>query len=456
MKNHIVIVLITLFAGMSPSCRKYLDAKPNGKLVIPNTLPDLQALLDNDAKMNSKDAGSAEVSAGDYFLTDANYAAQTETYKRMYTWQKDFLFDQGYNDWSNIYRVVYTANTILDNVENIDRNVNPVQWDMVKGQGYFHRGRALMQASFIWALAYDESSAVSDMGLPLRLNPDFHERSTRASVQQTYEQVINDLRLAAALLPVHTIHPLRPSKPAAFALMARTYLSMRRYDLAGQYADSCLLLKDTLLDYNDSNSVHPDDFFPFGQLKYSNPEMLFESNMSSPFPINPSIATIDTALYNSYDANDLRKTIFFKSKGNGTFEFHGSYEGTYSLFSGIATDEIYLIKAEVYARGGDYDAAINVLNRLLAKRWKKGKFLPLTASNAQEAINIILKERRKELLMRGLRWVDIKRLNKEGSNITLVRQANGQNYTLPPNDLRYALPIPEDVINLSGMPQNTR
>ena len=69
---------------------------------------------------------------------------------------------------------------------------------------------------------------------------------------------------------------------------------------------------------------------------------------------------------------------------------------------------------------------------------------------------LILLERRKELLMRGLRWMDLKRLNMEGAAITLTRTVNGQVYTLPPNDLRYALPIPEDVIAISGMQQNPR
>jgi hypothetical protein len=58
--------------------------------------------------------------------------------------------------------------------------------------------------------------------------------------------------------------------------------------------------------------------------------------------------------------------------------------------------------------------------------------------------------------MRGLRWMDIKRLNKDGAKITLTRNVEGNTYTLPPNDLRYALPIPEEVISLTGMPQNIR
>lgn len=96
------------------------------------------------------------------------------------------------------------------------------------------------------------------------------------------------------------------------------------------------------------------------------------------------------------------------------------------------------------------------LNNLLAKRWKTGTFVPITASSQTDALNIISRERRKELLIRGVRWSDLKRYNRDGANITLTRTVNGQTYTLPPNDLRYAIAIPEDIITLTGMPQNPR
>ena len=56
--------------------------------------------------------------------------------------------------------------------------------------------------------------------------------------------------------------------------------------------------------------------------------------------------------------------------------------------------------------------------------------------------------------MRGLRWMDLKRLNKEGANIVLKRVTEDKEYTLLPNSNFYALPIPEDIIQLTGMPRN--
>ena len=44
----------------------------------------------------------------------------------------------------------------------------------------------------------------------------------------------------------------------------------------------------------------------------------------------------------------------------------------------------------------------------------------------------------------------------EGANITLKRDLDGTIYTLPPNDPRYVMPIPQDEINLSHIEQNAR
>ena len=96
------------------------------------------------------------------------------------------------------------------------------------------------------------------------------------------------------------------------------------------------------------------------------------------------------------------------------------------------------------------------LNNLLFQRWKTGTFVPRSASSSSDALNQVLTERRKELIFRGTRWSDLRRLNKEGYNITLQRTIQGQTFTLAPNSPLYVLPIPPDVIAQTGIAQNPR
>lgn len=321
------------------------------------------------------------------------------------------------------------------------------------GQALYYRARSFLHAAFVWLPAYDSIHAKTDLGLPLRLNSDFNVTSSRSSVQETYKRIIDDLVSAIPLLAISPPHKMRPSKAAAYALLARTYLAMRVYGRAGLYADSCLRLYDKLLDYNNSSMVGLSSSYSFQRF---NDEVLTVSGMRIPGLLYNNIAKIDSGLLQTYSNDDLRKVAFFKNNNDGTYGFKGSYERSTSYFTSVATDEVYLIRSECFARTGEIDAAMNDLNKLLSKRWKTGTFVPFLATNQNEALSLILKERRKELVMRGLRWTDIKRLNKEGANITLKRLVNNKVYLLPPNDARFALPIPDDVISLSGISQNPR
>ncbi|MES2006403.1 MAG: RagB/SusD family nutrient uptake outer membrane protein [Bacteroidota bacterium] len=447
-----VLVSSLLFAGLLLSgCQKYLDEKSNKQLVVPSSVQDLQALLDYYLRVNNYEPALGEQCADNYYITDADYAAiSTEEAKGMYSWVPQLTILRSPNEWSYLYDNVYRANTVLDNLVKVKRDEkNAGDWDNLKGQAILLRAKSFLLALGIWSPAYDATTAQSDLGIALRLNADFNQPSVRASVQQSYDQVIKDLLEAVPLLAVTSLHPMRGSKPAAFALLARTYLYMHRFDNALRYADSALQLSSQLLDYNRLNPAANFPFQPY------NAEVIMESNSSSTAGFGYSIMKMDSVLYRSYDNNDLRKTLFFKNN-NGSFAFKGSYEGSSIPFAGIATDEMYLTRAECLARTGNANAAMTDLNTLLVKRWKTGTFVPLVASDASQALQLILAERRKELLMRMLRWMDIKRLNKEGVGIVPKRIINGITIELPPNDARYAFPLPQSVVTLSGMPQNPR
>ncbi len=453
-KKYMLPILILLQVLAITGCKKYLDEKSDKKLIIPGNLTDMQALLDNSSINNYTGTTSGEVSTNDYYLTDEDWESLSYDYdKRMYTWQKDHLYPTGDfgNDWNNVYQSVYYCNTVLAGLERIERNtINTVQWDNIKGQALVFRANRFLQAVTTWSVAYDAATASGDLGIPLKLTSDFNQKSVRGSVQQSYDQIIKDLKEAIPLLPVKAISVIRPSKPVAYGLLARVFNTMRNYEQAGLYADSSLKIYNQLIDYNTLDSL---DIYP---IMPQNAEVLLDCGAALPEPLDMGKAKIQQSLFESYTSNDLRKSIFFSDNGDGTMGFRGTYLGSYGLFVGLATDELYLIRAESFARQNKVQEAMNDLNTLIVKRFKAGTFVPHLTNDYSEALNLILEERRKELLMRGIRWMDIKRLNKEGFDINLYRTINGQLYSLPNSDGRFALPIPEDIISLSNMPQNPR
>lgn len=444
------LFVFILMAG----CRKYLDARPDKQLVIPSTIADARALLDNYNFFNSSYPVIGALSDDDYYLTDASYQSLSVEIRDNYVWAAD-AYTPSVLGWGPLYQAVYNANIALETIDRIvPTTSNKTEWEHTKGTALFLRAFAFYQVAQHFGQPYRASTAHTDLGIPLRLGSDPTPVSVRATVSETWQQIAGDLKQATRLLPASVSIVSRPSRAAACAMLARVYLDMDDYAMAGRYADSCLQLYDHLLTYDGISTT---TITPFQQF---NAEVLFAAATfgSAVFSINNW--RVDTSLYQSYHTDDLRKVLFYRPGSGGSFGFKGSYDGNIGgqLFAGIAVDEVWLIRAECHARHGDMISAMNDLNHLLAKRWKTfPAFMPLTAATAEEALQIILRERRKELVGRGLRWFDLRRLNKDPRFAqTLTRVVNGQTFTLPPNDPRYTHLIPFEVIATTGMEQNLR
>lgn len=469
MKLLKILTLVFLLGSVLSACKKYLDLKPDQGLYVPSNLTDCQALLDDYSRMN-RGLAEAEIASDHFFLTDATWAGLALNEDRdNYVWNPQVR--QLLTRWSAPYDAVFSSNLVLEVLAGISPS-GTEEYNSVKGSALFFRGFALYNLASIFAKPYDAVSSENDLGVPVRLSPDINIVYGRGTVKKTYDQILEDLKSAADLLPVTSTIKSRPNKIAAYAMLARVYLSMRDYVNAGIYADLCLKLKNTLLNYSSLDATAAIPFLRF------NEEVIFSSTMSRPAPLNQTNAKVVKTLYDSYSGNDIRKQIFFRTNTGanaGTFAFKGNYDGaTSTLFNGLATDEIFLIRSECYARAGKTQEALKDLNDLLIKRFAVVKdangnvikdvngnpvttYVPYTANTADEALNVILKEREKELIFRGIRWTDLRRLNKESRfAITLSRTVNGTTYTLLPNDLRYTLLIPQAVINTTGVPQNER
>lgn len=454
-------IILFVFTSVLLSCKKdWIRDRSNKALDVPNATADFQALMDNSIIMNDNRPDIGEIGADNYYIPNTAIWQTFAPYNQNAAiWAKD-VYNNTLTDninWNYSYRAVFYANVVLDNIDKVaSEELNTAAWKNAKGSACFYRGEAFFNIAQLYAKPY--SLTFPDYpGIPLRLNADPNALSVRATLQDTYNQILHDLQAAADLLPAIPLYKTRPSKPAAYALLARYYLVKQDYANALNYADRCLKLYDSLLDYNTLNASAT---FPIPAF---NKEVIFEATLADDLYNTLALSVfVDSNLYKSYDNNDLRKKLFFKINTAGQAIFYGFYTGGSGsasgihTFGGIATDEVYLTRAECYARSGKITEAMNDLNKVLATRWSTGTFVPFTAANTGDALALVLTERRKETLYRGLRWPDLRRLNSEGANITLNRTINGQQYTLPPNDPRYVLPIPPDIVALTGMAQNVR
>lgn len=443
---------LSLIFCCTVACEKYLAEKPSSSIAIPSTVGDFQALVDYQARMNEYYPDCGDNAADYFYLLTADWMARPEWARGTYVWDPQA---DASRDWSVCYEKIFYTNIILEGIDDaLLDGLGERDRDRVKGSAFFLRGWTYLHLIPLFTPAYEATVSDSPYGLPLRLKSDINVKTSRASLNDTYAQIESDLLNAVRLLPERPLLATRPSRAAAYAALSRMYLLMERYQDALQYADSCLAIQSELMDYNELDVSAVNSFHEL------NPEVIFHAKLQVQSGVlTQSRARVDTLLYAMYHADDLRKALFFENNNDGSFAFKGSYDGSSSIFAGLATDEIYLTKAECMIRLGDLTNGIGVMHDLLAKRWRTGtvpEFADIGDSDA--ALGFVLDERRKELAFRGgIRWADLKRLNKdERFAKTLVRFVDGQTYVLEPNDPRYTFLIPIQVILHSGVLQNQR
>lgn len=453
--------IFTLLCCMAvTSCSKYVDVKRSSSQSFIETANDCQLLLDNYTVFNTGYLADGEISADDYYIDDNTYSSGIISIEDLtfYTWQNNAIRAASTN-WTNMYNKIYQTNLVLEALAKLDGKEDPAIIANLRGSALFLRAYTLWDLAQLYAKPYTPAN-LSEPGLPVHLKSDVNDTPGRGTVQDTYSSIVQDLTEAATSLNATSSVSSRPNKVAAYAMLARVYLSMGDYPNALTSAGSALQLKSDLINFNTLSATSSTPFARF------NAEVIFHSIILSNSLLSPGSATsnnakINAAFVNGFASNDLRKTILFKVNSGvnaGSFRFTGNYEPATSatLFNGLAVDELYLTRAECYARTGNATNAMADLNTLLRTRWVTGTYVDMTATSADDALSKVITERRKGLIMRMLRWTDLRRLNPDSrfaSNAT--RTNTGTTYTLPANDPRFTLLIPQEVITFAGIPQNS-
>lgn len=446
MKKIIYLFIIVLFASCSDD---FVDILPKGK-TIPENTDDLAQLLNFTIDINNGGINFSDM-ADDIMIPDNKISSTSESSLKAYTWQ-DYMYTdiEPDADWLAYYRIISRANFVL---QNIDTYTPGQEFDInyTKGRALFIRANAYFYLVNAYGKHYNVNTASSDLAIPLLLEMDINASEPRSTVQQVYDQIIEDLETALPLLTVTSTHKTWSNKTSAYSLLGRVYLYQQKYQLSQEYSRKALDLYKVLTDYNTfsflmgNNSASGIAGYDFN--KFSNEENIYVQEPG----IYRSEMFLSAGLINSYDkTNDLRFRYFISDYSVSGEYLDGLYMGTNSgqvPFSGIRVPEVVLNYCEALMKQSSSDkiVALEYLNMLRQKRFDTSTYSDFVSNDNDAILAEIMLERRRELRLTAFRWFDMKRLG-----LTASRTVNGKTYTLTGSSNNYVWAIPLYVMALNS------
>ncbi|WP_256006012.1 RagB/SusD family nutrient uptake outer membrane protein [Pedobacter deserti] len=465
MKKSIYTIMMLFAVLVFASCKReeFLDVKPRG-IVIPSTLADFRLILDNvvsAAASGSVTSGLSAKHQSTALMTDNTTLTPELTlalFKQDYEVRAYMFEDAIYGpteddlDWNRYYQHIYVANVILDGLEDIAGQ--SAEKSLLEAEARLHRAYAYLHLVNMYAPHYNAATAGSDLGVPIREGIQLSNVDlTRASVQAVYDLVIADLTFGTQNLADKQPGTLqfRPSKAAAFGLLARTYLYQAKYSDALAAAESALKLQGTIRDIN----TDPMSMFAPGVRVFPNqvndPEIIWYKDQGGLF-----LSAVSGELLNLYETGDLRKEwystvrnhLILGSNAEGTI--YAAQLVANNTSSGVRTSELLLIHAECNARLGKIPEANKDLNELRKKRFKPANYTDINISDPGALLRFVKAERRREMAADAERLFDIKRYNLlDQDGISVTRTYNGKTITVGPTSKKWILPIATKYIQIN-------
>lgn len=453
---HLYIITIITLSG----CDKFLDIKPKDKF-IPVTVTDFENMLNSGTMVNFGDQ-YWDLMSDDAFLPEGEpgnlYSKQQPFGRLIYTFNTS-PYDQGGNDymWSEGYKRIFYCNSIINNIMEATEGTDATRRS-VRAEAYLGRAMEHLLMVNIYAHHYDPATAATQPGIPIALIADINAKFVRNSVQEVYDQVLSDANAAIADLPLkNKLTKFRASKAGGYALLARTYLFMGDYVNARKNADSALSLQGELKNMNDYSIILPGPFpnvpgqplgwtdIPDAQL---NPETIVARHFLRPFGLGMDVCA-SPELSALFTNDDKRWTLYYAdgwppappfnymNRYNVKIFLRGDYYSNY-----LNVPEMYLVRAECFAREGNMQDALDDVNELRLNRITPAAYVAFTPADfdndAEKVLRFVLEERRRELAFTGMRVIDLKRLNKEARfQKTVKHTAEGVEYELLPNSDQY-------------------
>jgi len=452
------ILLYSLLLMVFTSCKKNLEVSPvmqiDKKTVYANDATAIAAVTGIYNRMiNGQGFASGTTSMGVLTGLSAdewkNYATANAMLSQAYI---NAMSSNNSPFWSDLYQFVYSANTVIEGVNNSQGLSAPVKRQLL-GEAKF------MRAFFYFYLV----NLFGDVPLLTATDYQVNKVASRTSSADVYKQIVTDLQEAEELLNETYVganvitaneERVRPNKWVAAALMARVYLFTGKYAEAEAQATAVINNTSLYALLDDLDAVFKKNSLEaIWQLQSIVPGYnTFDGNIFiiNTVPNNEQPVALSERLLNDFEAGDSRAAKWINSiTDNGTaFYFPYKYKiGPYNLDEEVKEylmvfrlSEQYLIRAEARAQQSNIMGARQDLDKIRMRAGLPGA----TANDKNALLTAILHERRVELFTEwGHRWLDLKRTGKINEVMSVVAplkggswNANWQWYPLPQSEIQ--------------------
>ncbi|SEC85771.1 SusD family protein [Tenacibaculum sp. MAR_2009_124] len=397
--------------------------------------------------------------SGDMALSTSTYGWYRASITELQACE-DFTFGDNRQIWRYYYRIIRSANTVIENLGGNDATPSTEEGKHNMGQAKAMRAHSYFYLTQYYQKEYNASEPI----LPLYIEP-IGVNLPKSTAGEVYTQMEKDLTDAISLLSGFN----RSAKSSVNLDVAKGFLAYVLGAKGGEDSRVATLTQEVINAGNHSMLASSEVTNGFADVNTSSWMWgidITETNeiglvswwgqidaWSFSYAAYGDNKSIDQSLFDAIPANDARKAQFFNNPTNGRhlqplFKFYasGSIGGTSTVVSAdyvyMRIEEMYLLNAEANAKAGAEGAARTSLKALVSRRVPDVTYID--ALSGQALLDEIYLQTRIEFWGEGKSYLAMKR-----NKATVTRGSNHLSLVGTPiqyNDERFTFEIPLDEI----------
>jgi len=471
MNKILYIKILLAMLVILNSCQKFIDEAYDNRVTL-TELENYDALLIN-AYPQRADLFAEIMTDNFHHYATTMQASNGATYVPLYLWKDEYSESITYATptfaYAHYYRKIYEANVIIEGLEEL--NISTTKAKALLGEALVLRAYSYFSLINLFSLHYNEETNASNLGVPLVIEVPKENRPlyNRATVKEVYDQIDKDLAEGIALMEAALVElprtPYRFSLASVYAFMTRVNLYKGKWEEAVNYADKVVQdrgmpIRKLIEDINRKTTT-TERFFAQEIMNPSIHANLLLVNQTSTFLCRPfgyrlgGFYLAHNVFYTT-PSIDLRTQLFIAGgtvidsvalvvKYANQPNNPNAAASRYDLFT---MEEVLLNRAEANLKKSSPDIlkAMADIEIIRKERFRTTNYSPLPIPvTVDDAIDLVLDERKLELIGQGYRWYDIKRLGLRIEH-RLVRTSSQPDEVLLANDKRTAIQIPQPAI----------